>query len=390
MGHFGRVPIRLAWFIVVLPCLLLNYAGQGALLLRDPSAIANPFYLLVPGWALYPMIVLATIAAVIASQAVITGVFSMTRQAIQLGYLPRLAIRHTSESEEGQIYVPFLNWLLFVSIIILILLFQNSTNLASAYGVAVTMTMLCDTILVGALAYGIWKWKTWKVALFIVPFIILDLILVSATSLKVMAGGWVPMVIAVVVFVLMMTWKRGREIMFSRLQRDTLPLDIFIKSLNSAPNIVSGTAVFMTGSPKVVPHALLHNLKHNKVLHERNVLMTIRTRDVPYVDPGERVEAEQLDERFVRVKAFYGFKEQPDVPEALQQALALLDQSYDTMTTSFFVSRERLVHTVTVGEGMAPWREKLFISMQRNTSSVSDFFQIPPNRVVEMGTQIEI
>jgi KUP system potassium uptake protein len=388
MGHFGPMPIRLAWFIIVLPCLLLNYAGQGALLLRDPSTITNPFYLLVPGWALYPMIVLATIAAVIASQAVITGVFSMTRQAIQLGYLPRLAIRHTSESEQGQIYVPFLNWLLFVSIVILILLFENSTNLAAAYGVAVTLTMLCDTILVGALVYGIWKWKTWKVALFIVPFIILDLILVSATSLKILAGGWVPMAIAAVVFVLMMTWKRGREIMFSRLQRDTLPLDIFIKSLGAAPNIVSGTAVFMTSSPNVVPHALLHNLKHNKVLHQRNILMTIRTRDVPYVDPEQRIEAEQLDDRFIRVKAFYGFKEQPDAPQALEQALGLLDQSYDTMTTSFFVSRERLVHTV--GEGMAPWREKLFISMQRNTSSASDFFQIPPNRVVEMGTQIEI
>lgn len=388
MGHFGRMPIRLAWFIIVLPCLLLNYAGQGALLLRDPSTITNPFYLLVPSWALYPMIVLATIAAVIASQAVITGVFSMTRQAIQLGYLPRLAIRHTSESEQGQIYVPFLNWLLFVSIVILILLFENSTNLAAAYGVAVTLTMLCDTILVGALVYGIWKWKTWKVALFIVPFIILDLILVSATSLKILAGGWVPMAIAAVVFVLMMTWKRGREIMFSRLQRDTLPLDIFIKSLGAAPNIVSGTAVFMTSSPNVVPHALLHNLKHNKVLHQRNILMTIRTRDVPYVDPEQRIEAEQLDDRFIRVKAFYGFKEQPDAPQALEQALGLLDQSYDTMTTSFFVSRERLVHTV--GEGMAPWREKLFISMQRNTSSASDFFQIPPNRVVEMGTQIEI
>ncbi|XID74778.1 potassium transporter Kup [Alkanindiges sp. WGS2144] len=388
MGHFGRMPIRMAWFTVVLPCLLLNYAGQGALLLRDPSAIANPFYLLVPGWALYPMIILATIAAVIASQAVITGVFSMARQAIQLGYLPRLAIRHTSESEEGQIYVPFLNWLLFVSILILILLFQNSTNLASAYGVAVTLTMLCDTILVGALVYWSWRWKSWKVALFIVPFIIIDVVLVSATSLKIAAGGWVPMVIAVVVFVLMMTWKRGREIMFNRLQRDTMPLDIFIKSLGAGPNIVSGTAIFMTSNPGVVPHALLHNLKHNKVLHARNILMTIRTQEIPYVDADQRVEAEQLDERFIRIKAYYGFKEQPNAPQALEQALALLGQEYDLMSSSFFVSRERLVHGV--GEEMAPWREKLFISMQRNTSSASDFFQIPTNRVVEMGTQIEI
>ncbi|RYZ80334.1 MAG: potassium transporter Kup, partial [Moraxellaceae bacterium] len=272
--------------------------------------------------------------------------------------------------------------------IVLILLFQTSSNLASAYGVAVTLTMMCDTILVGALIYGVWKWKTWKVVLFIVPLVALDLILVSATSLKILAGGWVPMAIAVVVFILMMTWKRGREILFNKLQSDTMPLDIFVKSLGNAPNIVSGSAVFMTGSPNVVPHALLHNLKHNKVLHERNILMTIRTRDVPYVDASQRVEAEQLNDRFIRVQAFYGFKEQPNAPQALEQALALLEQDYDTMTTSFFVSRERLVHTV--GDGMAPWREKLFISMQRNTSSVSDFFQIPTNRVVEMGTQIEI
>ncbi len=388
MGHFGRMPIRLAWFIVVLPCLLLNYAGQGALLLRDPSAIENPFYLLVPSWALYPMIVMATAAAVIASQAVITGVFSMTRQAIQLGYLPRLAVRHTSESEEGQIYVPFLNWLLFISILVLMLLFKNSSNLASAYGVAVTLTMLCDTILVAALMYWGWKWKSWKLALFIVPFLILDLVLVSATSLKIVAGGWVPMAIAIVVYFLMMTWKRGREIMFSKLQRDTMPLDIFIKSLGTAPHMVSGTAVFMTSSPNVVPHALLHNLKHNKVLHARNILMTIRTKDIPYVDAAQRISTEQLDDRFIRIEALYGFKEQPNAPQALEQALQMIEQEYDTMTTSFFVSRERLIHNV--GEGLAPWREKLFISMQRNTSSASDFFQIPPNRVVEMGTQIEI
>ncbi|RYZ92528.1 MAG: potassium transporter Kup, partial [Moraxellaceae bacterium] len=332
MGHFGRMPIRLAWFIVVLPCLLLNYAGQGALLLRDPSAITNPFYLLVPSWALYPMIVMATAAAVIASQAVITGVFSMTRQAIQLGYLPRLAVRHTSESEEGQIYVPFLNWLLFLSILVLMLLFQNSSNLASAYGVAVTLTMLCDTILVGALMYWGWKWKSWKLALFIVPFLILDLVLVSATSLKILAGGWVPMAIAIVVYFLMMTWKRGREIMFKKLQSDTMPLDIFIQSLGAAPHMVSGTAVFMTSSPNVVPHALLHNLKHNKVLHARNIIMTIRTKNIPFVDPAQRITTEQLDDRFIRIEALYGFKEHPNAPQALEQALQMIEQEYDTMT----------------------------------------------------------
>lgn len=388
MGHFGRKPIQMGWFFIVLPCLLLNYAGQGALLLREPEAVENPFFKLVPDIALYPMIALATMATVIASQAVISGVFSIARQAMQLGYLPRMTILHTSESEIGQIYIPFLNWLLLGSIVILVAAFESSSNLAAAYGLAVTMTMICDTLLVGFVLYSLLRWRPFKVLLIVVPILLLDLVFFSATSLKILAGGWFPLMVGAVVFTIMMTWKRGRKITFDKLQRDTLPLDIFIKSLNSAPNIVSGTAVFMTGSPNVVPHALLHNLKHNKVLHERNVLMTIHTRDVPYVDPSQRVEAEQLDGRFVRVKASYGFKEQPDAPQALEQALALLDQSYDTMTTSFFVSRERLVHTV--GDGMAPWREKLFISMQRNTSSVSDFFQIPPNRVVEMGTQIEI
>lgn len=388
MGHFGRKPIQMGWFFIVLPCLLLNYAGQGALLLREPTAVENPFFKLVPEIALYPMIALATLATVIASQAVISGVFSIARQAMQLGYLPRMTILHTSESEIGQIYIPFLNWLLLGSIIILVTAFESSSNLAAAYGLAVTMTMICDTLLVGFVLYSLLRWRPVKVLLIVVPILLLDLVFFSATSLKILAGGWFPLMVGAVAFTIMMTWKRGRKITFDKLQRDTLPLDIFIKSLHSAPNIVSGTAVFMTGSPNVVPHALLHNLKHNKVLHERNVLMTIRTRDVPYVDASERVEAEQLDDRFIRVRASYGFKEQPDAPQALEQALALLDQSYDTMTTSFFVSRERLVHTV--GEGMAPWREKLFISMQRNTSSVSDFFQIPPNRVVEMGTQIEI
>lgn len=388
MGHFGRKPIQMGWFFIVLPCLLLNYAGQGALLLREPEAVENPFFKLVPDIALYPMIALATLATVIASQAVISGVFSIARQAMQLGYLPRMTILHTSESEIGQIYIPFLNWLLLGSIVILVAAFQSSSNLAAAYGLAVTMTMICDTLLVGFVLYSLLRWRPFKALLIVVPFLLLDLVFFSATSLKILAGGWFPLMVGVVAFTIMMTWKRGRQITFDKLQRDTLPMDIFIKSLNVVPNIVSGTAVFMTGSPNVVPHALLHNLKHNKVLHARNVLMTIRTCDVPYIDPSQRVEAQQLDERFIKVKASYGFKEQPNAPEALEQALALLDQPYDTMTTSFFVSRERLVHTV--GDGMAPWREKLFISMQRNTSSVSDFFQIPSNRVVEMGTQIEI
>lgn len=388
MGHFGRKPIQLAWFLIVLPSLMLNYAGQGALLLRDPSSVENPFYKLVPEIALYPMIALATVATVIASQAVISGVFSIARQAMQLGYLPRLSVHHTSDSEIGQIYIPFLNWLLLGSILLLVATFQSSSNLAAAYGLAVTMTMICDTILVAFVLHGLLRWTPLKTGLMVVPFLALDMVFFGATSLKLFAGGWFPLLVGLIAFTIMMTWKRGRQLLFEKLQRDTLPLDIFVRSIGPTAHVVDGTAVFMTSTPKVVPHALLHNLKHNKVLHSRNVLMTIHTLDVPYVEDEARVEAEQLNDLFYKVTAHYGFKEQPDAPAALEQGLALIGQEYDIMSTSFFVSRERLIHTV--GDGMAPWREKLFISMQRNTSPVSDFFQIPTNRVVEMGSQIEI
>ena len=390
MGHFGRIPIKLAWFTVVLPCLLLNYAGQGALLLRDASAIENPFYLLVPEWALYPMIGLACAAAVIASQAVITGVFSMANQAIQLRYLPRLTVQHTSDVEQGQIYLPFINWVLYISILLLILIFQTSANLASAYGVAVTMTMLCDTILVSILAYTLWRWPTWKVALFAVPFLLLDMVFIASTSLKILSGGWVPILIGVMAFTILMTWKNGREIVYNKLSKDSLSLELFIKSvsLSSETIFVPGEAIFLTGNPNIVPHAMLHNIKHNKVLHERNLLVTVITRDVPYVTDQERIQVEILDDRFQRVYVYYGFKDQPNIPIAIEQAYAQLDIPFDMMRISFFISRDRLIHTL--GDGMAPWREKLFISMQRNTSPVSDFYQIPPNRVVEMGSQIEI
>lgn len=390
MGHFGRMPIRLAWFVIVLPALLLNYAGQGALLLRNPLAIENPFYMLVPEWALYPMIGLATAAAVIASQAVITGVFSMVNQAIQLRYLPRLTVNHTSDVEQGQIYLPFINWVLFISVLILILLFKTSANLASAYGVAVTMTMLCGTILISVLAYGFWRWPVWKVALFAIPFLLLDLIFVASTSLKIAAGGWVPILIGAVVFTILMTWKDGRAIVFKRLEQDALPIDLFIKSISLGNDtiFVQGDAIFLTGTPNIVPHAMLHNLKHNKVLHERNMMITVITRDVPYVPEIERVRVEKMDARFYRIFIYYGFKDQPNVPIALALAYQQLNFELDMMQTSFFISRDRLIHTV--GDGMAPWREKLFISMQRNTSPVSDFYQIPPNRVVEMGSQIQI
>jgi KUP system potassium uptake protein len=388
MGHFGRKPIRLAWFFVVLPSLLLNYAGQGALLLRDPKAVENPFFLLVPDAFLYPMIVLATIATVVASQAVISGVFSIARQAMQLGYLPRMTIHHTSESEIGQIYIPLLNWILLASVLMLVLLFQSSSNLAAAYGIAVTMTMICDTLLVGFVMYSLWRWSMTKVLLIALPFLIIDLLFFGATSLKMLDGGWVPFAIGLTAFILMMTWKRGRELLFVKLQNETMPLELFVNSVGNSAHLVAGTAVFMTGSQTVVPHALLHNLKHNKVLHEQNVLMTVITQDVPYVDEADRYTVERMNAQFLRVVACYGFKEQPDVPHALSKALETEGQIVDMMNTSFFVSRERILHKV--GDGMAPWREKLFISMSRNTSGASDFFQIPPNRVVEMGSQIEI
>ncbi|MBJ9984027.1 potassium transporter Kup [Acinetobacter sp. S40] len=390
MGHFGRLPIRLAWFIIVCPCLLLNYAGQGALLLRNPEAVSNPFYLLVPEWALYPMIGLATAAAVIASQAVITGVFSMVNQAIQLRYLPRLSVIHTSDVEQGQIYVPFINWVLYISVFILIILFETSSSLASAYGVAVTMTMLCVTILISVLAYGAWKWPWWKVAIFAIPFLALDGIFVASTSLKILAGGWVPIVIGIVVFTILMTWKRGREIVYNRLETDALPMSLFIQSISSSneTHFVPGEAIFLTGNPNIVPHAMLHNIKHNKVLHERNVMVTVYTQDIPYVAQQDRIKLEKLNDHFYRIFMYYGFKDQPNIPQALKQAYDEWGFDFDMMQISFFISRDRLIHTV--GEGMSPWREKLFISMQRNTSPVSDFYQIPPNRVVELGSQIEI
>ena len=390
MGHFGRLPIRLAWFIIVLPCLLFNYAGQGALLLRNPEAIANPFYMLVPEWALFPMIGLATAAAVIASQAVITGVFSMVNQAIQLRYLPRLTVHHTSAAEKGQIYLPFINWMLFISVVILISLFESSANLASAYGVAVTMTMLCGTILISFLAYGFWRWPIWKVLLFAVPFLLIDFVFVASTSLKIIAGGWVPILIGAAMYTVLMTWKTGREIVLARLEKDALPIDLFIKSISMSAEtqFVPGAAIFLTGTPNIVPHAMLHNIKHNKVLHELNIMLTVVTRDIPYVAATDRIEIEKLDPRFYRIAIYYGFKDQPNIPDALQQAYEQLGLEFDMMQISFFISRDRLIHTV--GEGLSPWREKLFISMQRNTSPVSDFYQIPPNRVVELGSQIGI
>ncbi|WP_151730791.1 potassium transporter Kup [Acinetobacter junii] len=388
MGHFGVLPIRLGWFLVVLPCLMLNYAGQGALLLRDPTAITNPFYLLVPSFFLYPMILIATAAAVIASQALISGVFSMAKQAIQLGYLPRLNVLHTSASEVGQIYIPLLNWILYISILFLVVLFKTSSNLAGAYGLAVTITMFCDTLLVAFLAYSYWKWKTWKLVLFAVPFIFIDLVLLGSNLLKFFIGGWVPVLIAVFVFTLMMTWKKGRVQLQEKLQSDTLQLETFIKYLGTDMNKVSGTAVFLTGSPSVVPHALLHNLKHNKILHDKNMLVTVQVSDIPYVQDELRYEFEVLEKGFYRIQINYGFKEQPNVPMVLEKIFNKINFEYNLMEISFFVSRERLIYKAD--NKLTTWRKHLFATMQKNTSPISDFYQIPTNRVVEIGSQIEI
>jgi KUP system potassium uptake protein len=391
MGHFGRKPIRLAWFFMVFPALLLNYCGQGALLLTDSHAIENPFFRLAPKWGMMGLVVLATIATVIASQSVISGVFSITRQAVQLGYLPRFDIQHTSTREIGQIYVPAINWVLLSAIIVLVLSFKTSDNLASAYGVAVTLTMICDTLLAMVVAYKLWRWHPLLAAVVITPMLLIDLAFFSATSTKVVqGGGWVPLLIGLLAFTVMSTWKRGRAMLFDRLSNETMPLGLFVNSIGGAGStvqIVPGTAVFMTGSHKYVPHAMLHNMKHNKILHERNVLLTLVTRDIPFVDDSERLIVSEIAHNFFLITGYYGFKEQPDVP-ALLARCAEQNLLFDMMDTSFFLSRERII--ATPAPGMALWREKLFVAMSRNAAAATDFFQIPTNRVVELGTQVEL
>lgn len=388
MGHFGRRPIRLAWFCFVAPALVLNYFGQGALLLRDPTAVEHPFFRMVPAWGLIPMVVLATLATVIASQAVISGAYSLTRQAIQLGYCPRLAIRHTSEKEMGQVYMPWINGVLLVAVLALVLGFQSSSALASAYGIAVTGTMAIDSVLLFFVFSRVWRWN--RVLSFVIAGVLLaiDLAFFGANSVKLLQGGWFPVAIAAVVFVLIATWRRGREILLERLRPGAIPLEPFIQSLViSPPPRVEGTAVFLTAGKEGVPHALLHNLNHNKVLHERVVLLTVTTADVPFVPDAERLDIEPLGNDFFRMTVHFGFKDAPDLPAALQLPNRA-GLRFDMMTTSFFLSRQTIVPTVA--QGMALWREKLFAAMSRNAGSATDFFRIPTNRVVELGTQIEI
>ena len=386
MGHFGRRPIQFAWFGMVLPALLINYFGQGALLLANPASVTNPFYLLAPGWALYPLVILATMATVIASQAVISGAFSLTLQAMQLGYLPRFQVRHTSESEMGQIYLPAINWLLLAAVVALVLGFKSSSNIAAAYGIAVTGTMLITNLLVFVVARELWGWKLVPTVLCILPFVLIDLAFFSANSIKILAGGWFPLAFGLFVFILMATWKRGREVLHQKLGQDAIDLAPFISSLAlGGATRVPGTAVFMTGRPQGVPRAMLHSLKHYKVLHERMVIVTIRIFDVPHVPEIDRVEVADLGESFWQVTVQYGFKDEPDLPAALALC-AHFGLEFEMMDTSFFLGRETLIPSRS--KDMAYWRVLLFALMFRNASSLTAFFRIPSNRVVELGSQV--
>ncbi len=389
MGHFGRRAIRIAWFGLVLPALVLNYFGQGALLIANPQAIENPFYLAYPGWALYPMIALATAATVIASQATISGAYSVTKQAIQLGYLPRFGVQHTSAQQIGQIYVPALNWLLLAAVLIAVLGFGSSSKLASAYGVSVVGTMMIDTILAFFVIRYAWGYPLLVAVVSTGFFILVDVSFFSASLLKVADGGWFPLTVGAAIFTVMTTWRRGREILLGRLRQSSVPLEAFLKSLMRNPPVrVAGTAVFLTSTPGSVPHALLHNLAHNKVLHERVVFLTVVIRDVPWVPARERLNIEDLGNNCFQLTVYFGFKDQPDVMQALELCREY-ELEFKTLQTSFFLSRETVIPTIRE-KGMALWRERLFATMARNAGSPVEYFNLPANRVIEVGTQIEI
>ncbi|QZA77925.1 potassium transporter Kup [Deefgea tanakiae] len=391
MGHFGRPAIRYAWFLLVLPALLLNYYGQGALLLTNPEAIKNPFYFLAPTWAHPPLVVLATMATVIASQAVISGAFSVANQAIQLGFCPRMDIQHTSAQERGQIYIPGINWFLLLSVIALILAFRSSSNLAAAYGFAVTCTMVMTTLLAFVVASRHFKGaKKHGMFALLGVLLVVDLAFFSSNILKLHQGGWFPLLIGMIAFTMMMTWKRGRSLLSAKLREGEMPLTGFVESLEaSPPQRVEGLSIFMTASSDSVPHALLHNLKHNKVLHEQVVFLTIQSCDIPFVPTKERVTVRRMGETFYQVIATFGFKEEPSVPAVLEQVTHLQPELvFDDMNTSFFLSRETIVEAKY--PSMTWWRRRLFSFMSRNATRVTNFFKIPPNRVVEMGMQVEL
>ena len=388
MGHFGKQPIRVAWFSIAMPALTLNYFGQGALLLENPDAVKNTFYMLAPAWALMPLVVLATAAAVIASQALITGAYSVTKQVIQLGYLPRLRVEHTNVKEAGQIYMPFVNWSLFVAIVLAVVMFRSSSNLAAAYGIAVTLDMLITTTLTFFVVRYNWRYPLPLCIAATGCFFLVDLAFFSSNLLKLLQGGWFPLFIGGSVFLLMMTWQRGRELLHDKRRAEAIDLRDFLTAvMASPPTRVDGTAVFLTGEPGIVPNALLHNLKHNKVLHAQNLFVTVHNHEVPWIGMDKRLQIEPLGGDCWQVTVNYGFKNDPDLP----RALALMRGrgcELDAMTTSYFLSRD--VVTPSVGSGMAPWREKLFAQMHHNASGVADFLNLPSNAVVELGSKIEI
>jgi KUP system potassium uptake protein len=388
LGHFGRRPIQTAWLGFVLPSLLINYFGQGALVLSDPSAIENSFYRMVPEMLLIPLVVLATAATVIASQAVITGAFSLIRQAVQLGLLPRFEVRYTSESHAGQIYLPRVNRLLLIGVVLLVLLFRTSSGLASAYGIAVSTTMVVDGIMGFVVIWKLWNWRAATAAAVILPFVVVDMSFFAANLLKLFDGAWVPLLFGIAMAVMIWTWRRGAAILVAKTRRIEVPLADLIKSLEKRPpHIVKGTAVFLTSDPSFVPTALMHNLKHNKVLHEHNVILTIETAQTPRVDLSERVRMEKISEKFSTVRLRFGFMESPNVPKALVIARKLGWQ-FDIMATSFFVSRRSLKPSAQ--SGMPLWQDHLFIAMSRSANDATDYFQIPTGRVVEVGTQVTI
>ena len=388
LGHFGKRPIRLAWFSIVMPCLTLNYFGQGALLLENPEAVENPFFRMAPDWLLVPLVGLATMATVIASQALITGAFSVTKQVMQLGYLPRLNVRHTSVRDTGQIYLPLVNWGLFVAIVLAVVMFRSSSNLAAAYGIAVTLDMLITTVLTFfVLRYG-WKYPLWLSLLPTGFFFVIDFAFFSSNLLKLLDGGWFPLMIGGVVFILMMTWKQGRQLMASKQQAEAMDLDSFLDAVFLAPPLrVSGTAVFLTAETGTVPNALLHNLKHNKVLHEQNLFVTVRHHEVPWIGLDKRLAIEALGRDCWQVVIHYGFKNDPDVPRDLA-TLRGRGCDLEPMTTSYFLSRDVVVPTLH--QGMAPWREKLFVQMHHNAGAAAEFLNLPSNAVIELGSKIEI
>lgn len=386
MGHFGRIPIRLAWFGLVLPSLILNYFGQGAMILKDPTTVKNPFYLLAPEWMLFPLIILATMAAVIASQAVITGAFSVSRQALQLGYLPRMHVEHTSESQEGQVYMPRVNWGLMIGVMVLVVSFGSSGDLAAAYGIAVTGDMVITTLLAGIVFHNIWGWSRLKTGLLITMFLVVDIAFFSANVLKIPDGGWVPLVIGIFIFTLMLTWKTGRSIIFHRLKDEAMALEPFVEAVGAhPPTRVPGTAVFMTPNPEGVPHAMLHNLKHNKVLHEKVIILTVRFTDFPHTSNEERVEVEMLPYNFYKVSVAYGFKDEPNLPKDLLLC-EVKGLSLDAMDTSYFIGKEILI--ANGNTEMSLWRKKIFIGLFRSAETITNQFKLPPNRVVELGSQM--